>query len=1244
MTWLLRMTLALALLAPPVAAQDDADGGGFLERTLEDSLSGAGREVTITGFAGALSSQATLDEMTIADADGVWLRLSGVTLDWTRSALLRGRVEVNRLAADEIALLRTPLPGPALDPAIAEARPFALPDLPVSVRIDALVAETIILGAPVLGDEVRMTLEGALRLGDGAGEARLVAERIDGARGTVDLDAGFDNDSRVLALDLALDEGPGGIAATLLGLPGRPAVALGIAGEAPLDAYAADLRLATDGTERVTGRVTLDGDDSGATRFEARLDGDITPLVAAEFRPFFGGDSALALDGTRQPDGALDIGRLRLSAAQLALDGSLALDAAGWPRRFDLSGEIGTGAGPVRLPVAGPPVTLDRATVSARYDAAQGDRWRARAVVAGLARPGLALGRATLSGRGTLHRSAPRGVTALAGFDLSGLDLADPALARAAGRTLSGHASLEWREGAPLLLRGLRLVSGAAVLAAEGRVSALAGGLPVAGTARIEAPDLARFAALTGHDLSGAAEARLRGSGSLLGGDFDLALDATTDRLGLGIAQIDPLIAPPGTLTLAARRDTAGTTLDRLEIANDALGAHASGRLDSQSGTLDLRAGITDLALADGRLDGPARLEGAVGWQAGGALRLDGVGITAMGAAITANGTIEPEAEGLPASGRVTLRAADLARFAALAGRPLRGRIAATLDGSAAGGGQRLDIALDAEGRDLATGIADLDRLIAGRLDLAAEARRTPERIGIADVTLTTPQLDLTARGDGAGGPVRLSARLADLGLFLPEFPGPATAEGTVTLHGPEARRIALALDAAGPGGTTARVTGEVRDHGARLDLAATGRLPLALANGAIRPNALSGSAAFDLRVNGPPGLSALSGTVGTQGAQVSAPAAGLALDDLRGTARLGAGRVETDFAARLRDGGGLRVSGPIALSPGYDADLSIALDSAVLTDRLVYTTTAGGNVTVRGPLAGGARIGGGIVLEETEIRIPSGLGPDTATLPGLRHVGEPPASRATRARAGLIGTDTAQGTAARPYPLDLTIRSPARIFVRGRGLDAELGGRLRIGGTTAAVAPDGFFELRRGRLDILGKRLDLTEGRVTMQGSLDPFLRFVAQTVIDDTEVQVILEGLASAPEVTFTSSPELPQEEIVARLIFGRGLDSISPVQAAQLASAVATLSGGGDGLLGRLRGGFGLSDLDVSQTAEGDTEVSAGAYISDNIYTEVTADSAGRQKINLNLDVTRNLTAKGSASSDGDTGIGIFFERDY
>ena len=87
-------------------------------------------------------------------------------------------------------------------------------------------------------------------------------------------------------------------------------------------------------------------------------------------------------------------------------------------------------------------------------------------------------------------------------------------------------------------------------------------------------------------------------------------------------------------------------------------------------------------------------------------------------------------------------------------------------------------------------------------------------------------------------------------------------------------------------------------------------------------------------------------------------------------------------------------------------------------------------------------------------------------------------------------------------------------------------------------------------------------------------------------------IKGRATDPTVTFVSQPELPQEEVLARLLFGRDLTSLSAFQAAQLASAVATLAGkGGDGIMSKLRKGFGLDDLDISTNAEGQTEVKAG-----------------------------------------------------
>lgn len=72
---------AVAIGLSPMAAPAQEDDRSYLVALLEDNLSDAGRKVTITGFEGALSSVATLDEMTIADADGVWITLRDVSLD-----------------------------------------------------------------------------------------------------------------------------------------------------------------------------------------------------------------------------------------------------------------------------------------------------------------------------------------------------------------------------------------------------------------------------------------------------------------------------------------------------------------------------------------------------------------------------------------------------------------------------------------------------------------------------------------------------------------------------------------------------------------------------------------------------------------------------------------------------------------------------------------------------------------------------------------------------------------------------------------------------------------------------------------------------------------------------------------------------------------------------------------------------------------------------------------------------------
>ena len=93
------------------------------------------------------------------------------------------------------------------------------------------------------------------------------------------------------------------------------------------------------------------------------------------------------------------------------------------------------------------------------------------------------------------------------------------------------------------------------------------------------------------------------------------------------------------------------------------------------------------------------------------------------------------------------------------------------------------------------------------------------------------------------------------------------------------------------------------------------------------------------------------------------------------------------------------------------------------------------------------------------------------------------------------------------------------------------------------------------------------------------------------------------------------------------------------------VAVLAGrGGEGLVGNLREAAGLDDLDLTTDEEGNVSVRAGRYLSRNLYSDVEVDAEGRSRINLNLDVNNAITARGSVASDGESTLGVFYERDY
>jgi translocation and assembly module TamB len=519
-------------------------------------------------------------------------------------------------------------------------------------------------------------------------------------------------------------------------------------------------------------------------------------------------------------------------------------------------------------------------------------------------------------------------------------------------------------------------------------------------------------------------------------------------------------------------------------------------------------------------------------------------------------------------------------------------------------------------------------------------------RLDALDVQFPNLTVAGNVASSGADTVADLSVRLANIGLFTPDYSGPVQADISARQ---DAQGWQVSGDATGPVGTAAMVSGRFGNGGA-LALNVTGSAPLALANVYIAPRQISGLARFDLAINGPAALSSVRGPVTISDGRLTAPAIGQTLENLGGTITLAGGTARIDLRGQSTAGGGVTLSGPVDLSPPNQAALTIALSDVVLRDPTLYRTTVAGQVDINGPLAGGASITGTLDLGEAEVQVPSTGVSALGALPAVTHLGIPTDVRRTLTRAGVgVTAQTTRTRAAGPaYPLDLLVRAPSRIFVRGRGLDAELGGNLRVTGTSNEVIPIGRFDLLRGRLDILGQRFELSEGYAQLQGDFSPFIRLVATTEArTGTTVSIIVEGPADDIEVRFESTPTLPQDEVLSQLLFGRDLSSISPLQAVQLASAIGTLAGtagGGGGVLGSLRQGLDLDALDITTDDSGNAALSAGKYLSENVYTDVTVGSDGTSEINLNLDINRDFKARGTLGSAGDTSIGIFFERDY
>ncbi|WP_136656969.1 translocation/assembly module TamB domain-containing protein [Nitratireductor sp. XY-223] len=468
-----------------------------------------------------------------------------------------------------------------------------------------------------------------------------------------------------------------------------------------------------------------------------------------------------------------------------------------------------------------------------------------------------------------------------------------------------------------------------------------------------------------------------------------------------------------------------------------------------------------------------------------------------------------------------------------------------------------------------------------------------------------------------------------------------------------QSNRLTLNTQASGSG-IDFNITGSVDiADGQRLDLKVSGKAPLELATlpAAEAGVQLEGTAQVSVAITGSARSPAISGTLTTTGADFIETNTALTIRDINANITFdGSTARVSQLTGRLGSGGTITVTGSVQTDPstGLPADLTITVRNGTYTNSEIVTAQFDADLKVEGALLRSGKIGGTISLERTDISIPDKL-PASIPFIDVKHIHAPrrvvEQARELEPRESQSGGTEAD---AGGLQLDISVNSPARIFLRGRGIDAEFGGSVDVTGSSRAPRVKGTFTMVRGRIDLLTKRFSFDSGSITFAGPLDPSLNFTATTTRGSTSYSIVVTGTASDPEINFTSSPSLPEDEILANLFFGKSLSNLSAIQIAQIANALASLGGANTrgGVLDRLRNLTGLADIDINTDQEdGSTSIGIGRYINDRTYLNVEQGvSGGSGRVTIDMDLTDHLKARGEADTDGNSKAGIFFERDY
>lgn len=1303
------LTLTVLLVGALLIVGNTDSGRALIVRLTAQLTRG---HVQLTGIHGSFPAALDLDRLELRDDRGVWLFAEHISLRWSPGALLARDIKVDTLHVARLHIERAPLPEP-------KKKPSSTPSIPHS-DLANLSIDTLELGKALAGDAVSLVVKGSAHLRSLQDATAHVVARRTGGNGDYELHLQFDP-SRMDAT-LALEEPANGPLENLLKVPGLGELSLSARMEGPraaeniqLTVTAGPLRGRAQGTVNlVHSSADLDysltaprmtpypGLTWQSVELAGRFHGPFTTptadgrlLVTALEAP--GGTAIAALDANLTANAGLM--RLRAAVDGLLIPGPRPALFKDSRLSLDASVHLNDPKRPLQLRATHRLFALQANVITASERSAQ----------LNLRLPDVAPF-AALAGQ---QIRGDADIKAQIEYDTSSTKLAADANARIDGGAAAWAGMVR---GGPSRLQLAAILTDAKItlerLQLTGSAISLAGSATVArtdaremnGRLDLNLPDLTKLSpALAGTlKLSG----KIKGPSNSLSTDTELtaALSIHGSPRGIVSATVhaDGLPKSPRG-SVEAHGDLDGAPL-RLDVALEHAGgdvyhaiirhadwksAHAEGDVTSGADVARARGNVRLRMSQLGDLD---RLLGST-------LR-GSVGGSVVLAPVSgrSHAQIQIEAKDLSAGGIPTnaqlaatgtmdaLEVKLAAQSSAVRGEPASVSAAAQLNMTA----KELRLAsLEATYHDQNIRLLSPARLMFAD-GLGIEGLKLGAQQAVVEVNgRVSPSLDIRASLQ------QLKPEL--INAFVPGLLASGTIQADAQVQGSfaaptgrvhlEATGMRAKNDAArGLPATDVRADAQLMGNTANVDaklsagsashLALTGHTPLA-ADGALdlklagnldmgllnplleaRGRHVTGAVALDTTVTGAAASPEIGGTVRITKGSLRDYTQGVNLSDISGVLSGSRGLLRIEKLTARAAPGDVSVEGTIGvLEPKVPVDLKLTARNAQPIANNIVTANVDADITVTGTAREQLEVGGTVRVNRADVEIPSGLPPNVAVL-DVRRPGQAPPPPSEKA---LI------------IKLNVNVDAPRQILVKGRGLDAELGGQLRVRGTADSPSVGGGFELQRGFFTLVSSKLTFSNGNVTFSGAglkskIDPTLDFTASTQVVDVTATVRITGLADAPKIELSSTPELPQDEILARLLFGQSASQLTALQVVQIGAALATLSGGGGGSfnpVAKIQKALGLDRLSVgSGSTTGPTgsqqntgaSIEAGRYVSSRVFVAVKESTTGASQLAVDVDLTKHLKLQtrlgnGNTSAQGTTpendpgsSVGLAYQFEY